>query len=80
MCRIHYPNSGVTQIKRVVSHTDYLKIKSTNNDELYKRLLKLLSEGDEWFTEKSPLWINREVGEYMTNNNTFKVVFQLTVM
>ena len=56
----YYPHSNITQVKKMISHEDYLQFKVLPDDskkieKKKKQLEKFISGGEEWFTDKSPL-------------------------
>mgnify|MGYP001615428177 CR=1 FL=1 len=57
----YYPHSEVTQSKLLIPHTEYLKFKvlpedSGKEEKRKKKLEKEITQGKEWFTDKSPLF------------------------
>lgn len=54
-------SNGVIQKKRLIKHSDYLKVKllpETTPEEIEEKetVLKSITGGHEWFTDKSPLF------------------------
>lgn len=69
MYRIEFPDRGIVQYKVLISHEDYLKVKSIKDDDEYKSALKQLTGGKEWFTEKSPYYIAITTGRFICNSS-----------
>ena len=62
-----YSTNNVTQNKILISHKEYLRVKSMpeeTKEEVAekKKEMKLLTKGQEWFTDKSPLFDAIETG------------------
>jgi hypothetical protein len=63
----HYPQSKVRQHKILISHDDYLTVKAMpeeTKEQAFdkKKAMKSLTQGQEWFTDKSPLFDAIETG------------------
>lgn len=52
---IHYPDRDIRQVKILIPHNEYLRISELEPDE-YKRELKRITKGHEWFTDQSPYY------------------------
>lgn len=57
----YYPDSGVTQQKVLISFEEYLRIKvlpedSKKEEKRKGKILEEMTGGNEWFTDKSPLF------------------------
>lgn len=55
------PGASVTQTKILIPHAEYLKIKPLPE---FKKAIKELSQGREWFTEQSPIFAAITTGYY----------------
>lgn len=67
----YYPDLNVRQIKKMISHEDYLQAKELDEEARDVRL-KELSAGYQWFTDKSPLHESISTG-LLNCNGIFKV-------
>ena len=94
--RITYPKYGVSQIKNLISHSDYenlykrwneqkqeleLELSSLNKKKHTDRIKEISAEikgikkkltdlfGNEFFTDKSPLWLSQKCGGNMLLSN-----------
>lgn len=69
-----YPHSRVRQIKKLISHSAYLKT-TLLEPELQDEAIRTLSEGNEWFTDRSPLYAAIETGRLQCNGE-YRVVIK----
>lgn len=53
--RIEYPHRNVVQYKLLIPHCAY-KMSGLLPAEVGKRYLKRITRGNEWFTDKSPIY------------------------
>lgn len=63
--QITYPN-GVTQVKTMISHEEYLKVQEIEDPIEYSTAYKSLGNRYEWFTDKSSF------SHALYNNGEFK--------
>jgi len=74
--QVYYPDRNVTQPKVLISHDDYIKVcdmpSDTEDEQLAKdKAMNRLTNGKEWFTDKSPLFDAIETG-VLNCNGTYR--------
>lgn len=62
---IYFPEREITQVKRLINHSEWLEVRDIVDDEEYKRRYKQLGD---FFTTQSPFYHAIVSGRYICNN------------